>query len=208
MPLAILADWILGVEDQGWIDFINYGEFLSIWLGAVLGFISVFALMAIWAERKVSAHMQSRLGPMRVGPKGLLQTIADGIKLISKEDIMPAAADRPLFVMAPMFVFASAFAMFVVIPFFPWGDNTVPIGVPAAMETGLFFVIGVSSIAVFGVVIAGWGSNSKWALYGGMREGAQMVSYEIPRGLGKSAICSWSATSAPVYRRSTKPRAD
>ncbi|MCC6575572.1 MAG: NADH-quinone oxidoreductase subunit H [Planctomycetes bacterium] len=192
-PLAIILDNILKavgkpIEDAGWINFINYGEYLSIWLGAVVGFISVLGLMAIWGERKISAHMQSRLGPMRVGPKGLLQTLADGVKLLTKEDVMPTSADKPLFVLAPMFVFASAIVMFVVVPFFPWGDNRMPIGVPAAMENGLFFVLSAGAVSVVGVVVAGWGSNNKWSLYGGMREGAQMVSYEIPMGLG--ALCA------------------
>jgi|GEM_PF-1263157 len=126
MQIGVIADQVFEmlsgkvITDQGILDFIDMGEWISLWLGVTLGLISVFGLVAIYAERKVSAHMQSRLGPMRVGPKGLLQTLADGIKLLEKEDLTPTAADPVLFNLAPMFVFASAVAMFVVLPFFSW----------------------------------------------------------------------------------------
>jgi NADH-quinone oxidoreductase subunit H len=337
------------ITDQRIIDFIDGAEWISLWLIVTVTVISIFGLVAIYAERKVSAHMQSRLGPMRVGPKGLLQTLADGIKLLEKEDIIPKAADPVLFIAAPCFVFASAVAMFVVLPFFnyegtktirvvdispsevefrpvekegeeaakpadkpmtalekrrheaalkngdlirkldqdedakaklagsmfpsyewlllcrqnpefsaerlgldprivlregerayqqskdfpepatakgkkadkkpeaavdkrlasyheagekyganiaPIADVTVPgfhvdrpwLGTPAWASVGLFFIMAISSVSVMGVVLAGWGSNNKWALYGAIREAAQMVSYEIPMGIAALTV--------------------
>lgn len=126
MHIGVIADYLIEtltgnpITDQRILDFIDMGEWISLWLGVTMGLISLFGLVAIYAERKVSAHMQSRLGPMRVGPKGLLQTLADGVKLLEKEDLTPDAADPVLFTLAPMFVFASAVAMFVVLPFFSW----------------------------------------------------------------------------------------
>jgi NADH-quinone oxidoreductase subunit H len=134
--------------------------------------ISVGVIFMNWFERKIMAHMQVRIGPMRVGPHGLLQPIADALKLIIKEDLMPANADKIVFWFAPVCVVMTAFCGFIVVPFGPTHAIT-------DMNIGILFMLGVSSLGVLGVIMAGWASNSSYPLMGSLRSGAQMVSYEI-----------------------------
>src|SRR5271157_4214782 len=138
--------------------------------------VSVAVLCMNWIERKVLAHFQVRLGPMRVGPHGLLQPIADAVKLMIKEDIIPAEADQFVFWIAPMIGLLAAFTVYTVIPFGP--SQAV-----SDMNIGILFMLGVSSLGVLGVVVAGWASNSHYPLIGALRSSAQMVSYEVAMGL-------------------------
>ena len=146
-------------------------------IGLVVTLVALWVAYATYLERKISAFMQARLGPMRVGPWGLLQPIADGLKLLTKEDFIPEKADRWIFFFAPYIAVASAFIVFSVIPFGPdWA-------VIADVNIGLLLVLAVSSIGVLALILAGWSSNSKYALLGGLRSSAQMVSYEVAMGL-------------------------
>src|SRR6202047_1185342 len=143
--------------------------------------LSVAVIAMNWLERKILAHMQVRLGPMRVGPHGLLQPIANAIKLLLKEDIMPAEADGFVFWMAPLIVVLAAFTVFVVVPFGPTHAIT-------DMNIGILFMLGVSSLSVLGIVMAGWASNSHYPLIGALRSSAQMVSYEVAMGLAVLSV--------------------
>jgi NADH-quinone oxidoreductase subunit H len=142
-----------------------------------LPIISLAAMFGIWWERKVAGHMQSRIGPNRVGPIGLLQSIADGVKLLTKEDLMPADSDQFLFRLAPYLAFVPVFAAFVAIPFGP--EMTFE----PRLNAGVFWILAILSVEVVGIILAGWASNNKWSVFGAMREACQMVSYEIPLGL-------------------------
>ena len=143
----------------------------------LIGLFGVVPIVAIWLERKVSGRIQDRLGPTRVGGRfGWLQGVADGIKLIQKEDIIPSAADGLLFRMAPYLTAVSAFGGFMLLPFSrDW--------VAVAADAGFFILLSILSLEVLGIVLAGYASGSKWSLFGGIREAAQMVSYEIPLSL-------------------------
>jgi NADH-quinone oxidoreductase subunit H len=138
----------------------------------VWGVVSFLVAYMVYLERKVIAHMQVRLGPMRVGPHGLLQPIADGLKLFLKEDIIPHQADRAVFLMAPLFALIPSFIVYSAIPIS--GSFYI-----ANVNIGLLYIMGISSMGVFGIVMAGWASGSKYSLLGGFRSAAQLISYEI-----------------------------
>ena len=141
-------------------------------LGLII-FLSLTVMVLTWIERKFLARIQQRMGPMRVGPHGILQPIADVIKLISKEDILPSWADKPIYWMAPIAIFVPAIAIWVTIPF---SESLVL----QNLDLGLFYVAAISVLSVLGLVMAGWGSANKYSMLGGLRAVGQLISYEIP----------------------------
>ena len=173
-PINFINDLLLKFFSA---DTINHVVWPFIQIGLVVTLIAGWVAFATYLERKISAFMQARLGPMRVGPWGLLQPIADGIKLLTKEDFIPEKADRWIFFLAPYIAVAAAFIVFAVIPFGPdWAVIT-------DINIGLLFVLAVSSVGVLALILAGWSSNSKYSLLGALRSSAQMISYEVAMGL-------------------------
>lgn len=157
----------------------------------IFGLLTGMAYMT-WFERRVIARLQIRLGPDRVGPTGLLQPLADAVKLFFKEDIRPTQADRFLYPLAPMISLIAALAAFAVIPIGP-GGWYVPL-VIQEMPVALLYLIGASSLGVYGVVLGGWSSGSKYSLLGGLRAGAQVVSYELILGMALVGVVLVSGT--------------
>jgi NADH-quinone oxidoreductase subunit H len=158
---------------------LTQGVYLVAMLVVAVGLVTfgaVFAGILSWWERRVAGRMQSRIGPNRVGPGGFLQWLADALKLMLKEDLIPEEADHVLFRMAPYFVMVGFVLTFVVLPFGYQMSAT-------NMNVGLFYVVSITALVVVGVLLSGWASNSKWSLFGGIRAAAQVVSYEIPAGL-------------------------
>lgn len=153
----------------------------------ILAYVSVFALYAVLAERKISAWMQNRIGPNRTDKFGLLQTILDAVKLLQKEIVNPSRSDKLFFRMAPFIVFTAAFMGYAVLPF-----SSVFMGVN--LNIGLFYFFSITSIGVVGVLMAGWASNNKYSLFGAMRTVAQIVSYEIPTALSAIVIVMLAGT--------------
>ncbi len=173
----LAAHWQLGPWGQ---------ELLA--AAAILGVAALVFVVALtyagvitWIERRVAGRTQSRIGPNRVGPFGFLQWLADGIKMILKEDVIPAQADRPMFRLAPYAVMLGVFSAFVTVPF-----GSLLIG--ADLNVGVLFLLAITSLVVVGVLMAGWASNNKWSLLGGIRSAAQIVSYELPAGLAVMVV--------------------
>lgn len=148
----------------------------------ILPFLIAYTVLVVYAERKLSAFMQDRLGPMEVGYYGLLQTVADLLKLLQKEDIVPASAQRWLFKAAPILIFLPVFAGFAVLPLSPTWSG-------AGIQAGVFFLLAIISLDVVGIVAAGWGSHNKYSSLGTLRSIAQIISYEIPLGLAVICVC-------------------
>lgn len=175
--------FLMGTNLNAWSDALVHLNLMGFPLGLVimaaipLVFIALYSLTyGVYGERKISAFMQDRLGPMEVGKWGLLQTIADILKLIQKEDVLPTNADRFLFVIGPGILFVGSFMAYAVLPF-------SPAFIGANLNIGLYYAIGIVAIEVVGILAAGWGSNNKWSLYGAIRSVSQIVSYEIPAAI-------------------------
>ena len=169
---------------------------LFVYLGIVLFVffaLQIGAAVMVYAERKVAAYMQQRMGPTLVGPAGLLQPIADIVKLIFKEDLKPKAADTALFLAAPVISVAAAYVAFAPIPFgaastfFGLLDEPMPLLI-ADINVGILAIFAVASMGVYGIVLAGWASNSKYSLLGGLRSSAQMISYELSYGIALATV--------------------
>ena len=165
---------LLGPDPAAWAVLLYR---LGVLVVFFLPLVSLVAMICIWGERKVAGHIQSRFGPNRVGPFGLLQPVADGLKVLLKEDLCPRDADHLLFRLAPYLAFAPVFAAMLALPFGPH------LTFEPRLSVGVFWILAILGIEVMGVILAGWASNNKWSVYGAMREACQMVSYEIPLGL-------------------------
>ncbi len=177
-----LIAWAFGVDPSTWVlTEVVYLVFMAIAAGLVFGFALNFAGVFIFFERRIAARMQSRVGPNRVGPNGILQWLVDGIKCLFKEDLIPEEADPILFRIAPYFVVLGMLLAFAALPF-------TSLLIATDIDIGILFILGVTSLVVIGVLMAGWGSNSKWALLGGMRSAAQVISYEIPAALAAMTV--------------------
>src|SRR5215813_299888 len=177
--LFVAPDWVLSItrERKPNVFWAEYIVWPIIQIIIVLFIVLTLVAYLVYLERKVSAFMQSRLGPMRVGPWGLLQPAADGLKLLLKEDIIPLMADKGVFIVAPIITVVAALVVLSVVP---WGPAWATI---ANINIGILFVMAVSSVSVLGLVLSGWSSNSKYSLLGALRSSAQMVSYEVGMGL-------------------------
>ncbi|WP_370248302.1 NADH-quinone oxidoreductase subunit NuoH [Nocardioides sp.] len=182
LPLAADTELAAFGQDTWWI--------LTIKVFAIFLVLVLLTLFNIWAERRVVARMQHRIGPNVHGPFGLLQSLADGVKLMFKEDILPKAADKVVFILAPIIAAVPAFVTFAVIPFGPevtmFGERT-PLQL-TDMPVAVLFVMAVASIGIYGIVLGGWSSGSTYSLLGGLRSSAQMISYEVAMGLALVAV--------------------
>jgi NADH-quinone oxidoreductase subunit H len=171
------------------------------WIIAVKGLLVfvacvVLTLLAIWAERRIVARMQERPGPNRVGPLGLLQSLSDGVKLALKEDLIPAAADKVIFIIAPIISATTCFMAFAVIPITGpvtlFGHKTVM--QMTDIPVGVLYVLAIASVGVYGIVLAGWSSGSTYPLLGGLRSSAQVISYEVAMGLSLVSVFIYSGS--------------
>lgn len=192
-----------------WAQRVFAPESISVWLGVAwflwlfVGFFGLFPLVVaymVWAERKVAARFQDRIGPNRVGPLGLLQPIADLLKLITKENIVPRLADHWVHILSPVLLLVSAFLVLAVVPYGigrmngTWYEGLVPIDPPA----GVVYLLAVSSLSSIGVFLAGWSSRNKYSLLGAMRAVAQLISYEIPQVLASVPVVLWTGSLSMV----------
>lgn len=204
LPLALTAEAPVAdfSQDNGWVVL---GKALFIFV-----FLVVTTLLMIWAERRIVGRMQSRPGPNRHGPFGLLQSLADGVKLALKEDLMPTAVDKVVFVLAPIISAITCFIAFAVIPFgpqarIPFTDVVTPLQL-TDLPVAVLYVLAVAAVGVYGLVLAGWSSGSTYPLLGGLRSSAQVISYEIAMGLSLISVFLYAgsmSTSAIVAKQAS-----
>jgi NADH-quinone oxidoreductase subunit H len=171
----LIRGWGYDPATWPWTQFV-YLFFMGLFSFLVINFAAISGGIFSWAERRIAARMQSRVGPNRVGPAGFLQWIADAVKLLFKEDLIPDEADKVLFRAAPYFMMVGFACVFVALPF----SHRLII---ADMNIGIFYIIAVTALIVVGIIMSGWSSNSKWSLFGAIRSAAQIISYEIPGGM-------------------------
>src|SRR5256712_1185179 len=171
---GLIASGVVPAGIPAWVHYL----LAMLVFGGIVVFVFILPIAGIttWVERRVAGRIQSRIGPNRTGPAGFLQWLADGIKSLLKEDIVPVAADAPLFKLAPYVVMTGFVGAFVAIPF---GGPLII----ADLNVGILYITAVTALVVVGILMAGWSSNNKWSLLGGIRSAAQIVSYEIPAGL-------------------------
>jgi NADH-quinone oxidoreductase subunit H len=169
-------------------------------IAVIIGFLQGMAALQIWLERKISAFIQDRRGPNRVGPMGIFQSVADGLKFVFKEEMLPSHADKILYMLAPAIAITTATLAFAVVPF---GDTNVPsLGhilnyqfvIASGVDIGFVFVFAVSSITVYAIILSGWSANNKYSFIGGLRSSAQIVSYEIPMGMSVLGVVLMSGS--------------
>jgi NADH-quinone oxidoreductase subunit H len=177
----LMVDWfvrtVVGADPATWpYTKLLYGVVVGLLAFVLINFGAIVSGMTVWWEMRVSSRMQSRVGYNRAGAAGFFQWVADAVKLLFKEDLIPTEADSMLFRAAPYFVMTGFALTFVALPF---GESLIA----ADLDVGIFYLIAVTALVVVGILLAGWSSNSKWALFGGMRSAAQVISYEIPAGL-------------------------
>ena len=175
-----------------WLDWL----LLVVRVGFVFVVLLVVVMIVVWAERKVVADMQVRIGPKRAGPWGILITLADGIKLFFKEGITPSSAERPVFAIAPIASLIPAILAFAVVPFGAGVElfgREIPFQI-ADLNVGVLFFLAMGSLAIYGIVLGGWASGSAYPLLGAIRSSAQMISYEVGMGLGVAAVLMYSGT--------------
>ncbi|MBD3169122.1 MAG: NADH-quinone oxidoreductase subunit NuoH [candidate division Zixibacteria bacterium] len=182
-----IGEFLNSILPEFWVTIVS-----AFGTGAIiLGVASVFVLFFVWWERKVSAHMQQRYGPMRTGWHGWLQTIADGVKLLQKEDLIPRDADKLVYLFAPVVCFVAAFLAYVTIPF---GEGLIV----QDLNIGILYIIAITTFTVVSLLMAGWASHNKWSLLGGMRSAAQIISYEVPLSLSLIGVIMIAETLSMV----------
>ncbi len=172
-PFATVGGWLHDLLAGVVPPWLAHIILTSLGIVIVTSVVATIVTVEIYLERKIVARMQDRIGPNRVGPYGVLQTVADAIKLLAKEDIVPARADRLLFTLAPVMVLGTSLLVWAVIP---WAPGSAP----ANLNVGVLYIIAVASVPTIGFIVAGWASSNKYSLLGGMRAAAQFISYEIP----------------------------